>query len=547
MIAGRLIRCLALALALAGCVRRQPASRAEPEAGDDGAIAAAATDAAAPSGSAAGVWLAPLLVATPVMSALAMPGRHGRGTTDDGQKGVRLGYLRIGEKVLANPDPRRTENCPEGWYEIVGGGFVCGKHATTDLKSPKVRMAPHPPFTEGPLPYEYGTNHGQGTPLYRAVPTREERTQLEPWLVAKPKAEADTETASAARPEPAAADPDGGAPWYMRDYDGGRPPVTLGDLKERGPIARRMMKGFYISLDKKFTSDGVTWWRAASGLIAPVNRVSVYRPRTEFHGVWLGAAPADPDGGRLDAGADALPPGTNDAKTPWIPLHPIAKMPVGIVTSARAGRYAVREDKQQVSQPGVAARFTIAGLTGKKAVVRTHTYWETDSDWWMGDNEAVIPEPGPPPEGLGPDEKWIDVNLTHQFLIAFEGQKPVFVTLVSSGKKNETDKEKDHRTVTGSFRIREKYISATMDDDSASDGPYSIEDVPWIMYFRRGYALHGAFWHDDFGHRRSHGCINLAPWDAKALFQWTDPPLPTGWHAAFATEEHPGTRVVVHD
>jgi hypothetical protein len=536
------LRCAALALAFAGCVQRQPSSRATPEAGDDAPTTVAATDATAPAGSAAGVWLAPVLVATPVMSTLAMPGRHGRGVTDDGHKGVRLGYLRVGEKVLAQPNPRRTANCPEGWYELVGGGFVCGRHATTDPKNPKARMAPHPPFTDGPLPYEYGTNQGQGTPLYRSVPTREERTRLEPWLAAKAKPDTDAQEAPIAATDPPGSEPDGGAPWFMREYDGGRPPVTLDDLKEKGPIARRMMKGFYISLDRKFTSDGVTWWRAASGLIAPVNRIALYRPRTEFHGVWLGTGT---DGGTPDADAGSAP--KNDVKAPWIPARPIASLPVGIVTSARGGRYAVREDKQEAAQPGVAARFTIAGLTGKKAVVRNHTYWETDSDWWMGDNEVVIPEPGPPPDGLGPDEKWIDVNLSQQWLIALEGTKPVFVTLVSSGKKNETDKEKDHRTVTGSFRIREKYVSATMDDDSASDGPYSIEDVPWIMYFKRGYALHGAFWHDDFGHRRSHGCINLAPWDAKALFQWTDPPLPNGWHAVSATEEHPGTRIVVHD
>jgi hypothetical protein len=86
-----------------------------------------------------------------------------------------------------------------------------------------------------------------------------------------------------------------------------------------------------------------------------------------------------------------------------------------------------------------------------------------------------------------------------------------------------------------------------MDDDSASDGLYSIEDVPWIQYFKRSYALHGAFWHAEFGHRKSHGCVNLAPFDAKALFGWTEPALPEGWHAVFALPDHPGTRVVVHE
>jgi lipoprotein-anchoring transpeptidase ErfK/SrfK len=86
-----------------------------------------------------------------------------------------------------------------------------------------------------------------------------------------------------------------------------------------------------------------------------------------------------------------------------------------------------------------------------------------------------------------------------------------------------------------------------MDGDVATDGPYSIEDVPWIMYFNGSYALHGAFWHASFGSVRSHGCVNLAPSDARTMFNWTEPHVPEGWHGANATTEKPGTRVVVHD
>ena len=86
-----------------------------------------------------------------------------------------------------------------------------------------------------------------------------------------------------------------------------------------------------------------------------------------------------------------------------------------------------------------------------------------------------------------------------------------------------------------------------MDGDVASDGPYSIEDVPWIMYYSGSYALHGAFWHNNFGRTRSHGCTNLAPQDAKALFGWTEPRMPDNWHGVWATPERPGTRVVVHE
>jgi lipoprotein-anchoring transpeptidase ErfK/SrfK len=165
----------------------------------------------------------------------------------------------------------------------------------------------------------------------------------------------------------------------------------------------------------------------------------------------------------------------------------------------------------------------------------------------MKASEGTKTRPGDPPKDLKEGEKWIDVNLKTQTLVAFEGTRPVFATAVSTGLEDKVDKEKDHHTPPGAFRVREKHIAATMDGDVASDGPYSIEDVPWIMYFNGSYALHGAFWHNNFGRTKSHGCVNLAPQDAKALFKWTEPQLPEGWHGVMSTPEKPGTRVVVHE
>ena len=74
---------------------------------------------------------------------------------------------------------------------------------------------------------------------------------------------------------------------------------------------------------------------------------------------------------------------------------------------------------------------------------------------------------------------------------------------------------------------------------------YAIQAVPWVMYFQRGYGLHGTFWHRAFGRVQSHGCVNLTPRDAKRLFDWTSPKLPSGWSAAFPTEYEAGTVVRV--
>ena len=155
-------------------------------------------------------------------------------------------------------------------------------------------------------------------------------------------------------------------------------------------------------------------------------------------------------------------------------------------------------------------------------------------------------EPGAPPADLAPDEKWIDVNVTHKTLVAFEGPKPVFAALIAPGKRSE-DKKRDFRTHTGTFRIREKHVATTMDGDGpvAGDLPYSIEDVPYVQYYDGSYALHGAFWHNNFGREQSHGCINLSPADARYLFDWTDPPLPKGWHGVGAVPGGPSTLVII--
>jgi lipoprotein-anchoring transpeptidase ErfK/SrfK len=85
------------------------------------------------------------------------------------------------------------------------------------------------------------------------------------------------------------------------------------------------------------------------------------------------------------------------------------------------------------------------------------------------------------------------------------------------------------------------------DGSAAGDLPYSIEDVPYVMYFHKAYALHGAFWHRNYGVRMSHGCVNLAPLDAKYFFLFTTPYLPEGWHGGWSSEDRPGSWVVVHD
>ena len=119
--------------------------------------------------------------------------------------------------------------------------------------------------------------------------------------------------------------------------------------------------------------------------------------------------------------------------------------------------------------------------------------------------------------------RWVHVDLDEQVLTAYEGDELVFATLVSTGKV-------DHRTRVGLFPVFYKSIHADMRGVDPGD-PYFVDEVPWIMFFRKGMALHGTFWHDAFGRTYSHGCVNLAFSDAKWLFDWSPPALPPGWHA----------------
>jgi hypothetical protein len=128
------------------------------------------------------------------------------------------------------------------------------------------------------------------------------------------------------------------------------------------------------------------------------------------------------------------------------------------------------------------------------------------------------------PNGVPAKAKWIHVDLSEQTLVAYEGSRPVYATVVSSGKEG-------YEPPTGLFQVEQKYISTTMNATDPIDGFYEVEEVPWTLYYHGGYALHGAYWHTDFGKVRSHGCTNLAPVDARWLYYWSDPEVPPAWHA----------------
>jgi hypothetical protein len=143
-------------------------------------------------------------------------------------------------------------------------------------------------------------------------------------------------------------------------------------------------------------------------------------------------------------------------------------------------------------------------------------------------------------------EKLVEIDLATQRLRTYEDGRLVRELTVSTGKRD--------KTPTGEFRIWRKFRLKDMKVGLPVRGEYYVlEDVPWIMYFfnaehpkEQGLAIHGTWWHADFGKPASHGCVNLPVEEARELFLWTDPPVgPFG--EATAPPSNPGTRVVILD
>ncbi|MCC6668447.1 MAG: L,D-transpeptidase [Polyangiaceae bacterium] len=163
---------------------------------------------------------------------------------------------------------------------------------------------------------------------------------------------------------------------------------------------------------------------------------------------------------------------------------------------------------------------------------------------WVEEGDVRSPTAAPMPGEAAPGERWIDVDIGNQVVTAYEGERPVFATLVSTGK----GKGKSIlATPVGTHRIWVKLLSSDMDnlENEEASRYYAIQDVPWVMFFEKGYGLHGTFWHRSFGRVRSHGCVNLTPLDAQRLFNWTGPTLPAGWTAALPTPYDRGTLIRV--
>lgn len=147
--------------------------------------------------------------------------------------------------------------------------------------------------------------------------------------------------------------------------------------------------------------------------------------------------------------------------------------------------------------------------------------------------------------GQSSGEKRIEVDLTHQRLYAYEGNRQVYNFLISSGKWA--------KTPTGTFRIWTKLRYTLMTGGSKLlNTYYYLPNVPYVMFFAngevpawKGFGLHGTYWHSNFGHPMSHGCINMKTEEAAIIYQWADPDL-RGQSSIRTTDDNPGTTITIY-
>ena len=424
--------------------------------------------------------------------------------TDTGPKRTRYGYLRAGAVVPARGPAIVNDGCDGGWYRINPRGFVCiGKGSTLDLEHPVVKLASVRPVRGQSLPYLYALASDAAPFFYFRLPKVEDMASVEGPNVAghivtwreRAKAQGLLQFLGevSAAPE-----------WLVAERE----------LEKPYGVNRRLHYSVHsgrAAADSGFAFARLFSWQSRlfgltteHDLIA-LDRTKVVRP-SQFHGVELGADES---------------------------------LPVAFVDSRWALKYVTGGEGQLKPEGSFAWREGLK-LTGVKKSAMLES---KDGSWIaVGSARQIEPRDSFPSFATG-TRKWIDISINRQSLVAYVGTKPVYVTLVSTGRGGLGDPETGQATIRGTFMIHTKHVTSTMDAEDDKSDSFNLLDVPFVQYFHKGFALHGTYWHDEFGKIRSHGCVNLSPIDAAWLFEWTDPAVPPEWHGVMNLER--GTVVYI--
>ena len=418
--------------------------------------------------------------------------------TDTGPKRTRLGYLRAGQATDIRGPEIINDGCQGGWWRINPRGFVCaGKGATLDLSHPVVRASSRRPVRGRGFPYLYAKSRDRGPERYFRLPSRNQMIEIEGSDVL-----------------------DRAANFQLTAERSGLLQVL--DISDEPPEflqnGAALVKPYGV---KRHLQTQVHAGRASSESGFALLQTFMHEERAFGLSSELDLLPLD----RLELRPGPAPFAIELTGETSLPVAFHVRGSVTLWKKTESGHFV--PEREQRERQG----FALTGRRDRGGMI------ETEEGLWLVESTVRVigPRDGFPSVATG-RRKWIDISIRDQALVAYEGQRPVYVTLISSGRggigEQGDSNPEGERTVRGTFMIHEKSISSTMDGDEDRADSYELQDVPFVQYFHRGFALHGAYWHDEFGKKRSHGCINLAPHDAAWLFEWTDPQVPQDWHAA---------------
>jgi lipoprotein-anchoring transpeptidase ErfK/SrfK len=384
----------------------------------------------------------------------------------------KLGYLRAGAKVPRSAEPVSKAGCPGGWYQVEPHGYVCaGEDATTDLDTP-ILKASRPPNLKTALPYRYAFVRAV-LPLYMRVPTAEEQTKSEFKL--KEHLDWVKDHAADANKVPLGADDvaidDRGVPL---------PDKKLGELG-LGKNSEELGLGQLLGGDSD--DDAVPFWLEGGKRLIPnisdfkTKGFEIFADRARRHtGLALIASFATgPESlnRRFAVTTDLrLVPASKikpDSGSPWhgAPLSDGLTLPLAFIRSQSARSYKIAKGK--VMTADTLDYRSVYGLNGHMRTVEGVKYYRTlDKHWLSQEDVGLAVPPATFPEDAGKGKKWIEISITNQTLVLWEGKKPIYATLVSTGQAGLDDPKHTTATVRGTFRIRNKHVSAMMDSNESS-------------------------------------------------------------------------------
>lgn len=242
------------------------------------------------------------------------------------------------------------------------------------------------------------------------------------------------------------------------------------------PPLRRFEKGYvFVSVLGKIALDGEEFYQVNRSEYMRAGDVADARP-SSYTGQFFAAAPPAPVGWLINTVPVSAAPGAEPA-----------------ADALYAGRYQT---------------FQLAGVQR----VGEWDWYQIGPGQWVEQRNVALVQPTPPP-GAPPDV--IAVDTYEQSLGVYRGGRLIFATLISSGSRA-------FPTRPGTFQVWAKFFYGRMTGAYFDDRRdyYFLEDVPWILYYDGDRALHGAYWHDNFGIKTSHGCVNLSPRDARWLYDF---------------------------